>query len=123
MSRPAPSQAPADRAGKRERLLALLDRRGVGSLVLRSHTALAWYLDGARTHVSLAGDPVLAVVVSRSGDELRVYSNESDRLLAEELGDLGGGTVTEVPWHEPLAPAGIAELEEADAAAAGTVRR
>ena len=118
MSRPAPSPAPADRAAKRDRLLEVLDRRGAGSLVLRSHTALAWYLDGARTHVSLAGDPVLAVVVSRSGDELRVYSNEADRLLAEELGDLGAAalTVTEVPWHEPLAPHGIAELEEADVA-------
>ena len=113
-SEPAPSGP--DRAAKRDRVLDLLDRRGASSLVLRSHTALAWYLDGARTHVSLAGDPVLAAVVSRSGDELRVFANEADRLLGEELGDLSGATVTEVPWYEALAPAGIAELEEADVA-------
>ena len=71
------------------RLLDLLDRRGADSIVLRSHTAVAWYLDGARTHVSLAGDPVAAVVVRPDGDELRVFDNEADRLLAEELGRLG----------------------------------
>lgn len=106
----------ADRAVKRRRLVDLLDRRGAASLVLRSHTALAWYLDGPRTHVSLAGDPVLAVVVTPTGDELRVFANEADRLLAEELGDTSGLAVTEVPWHEALAPAGLAELEEADVA-------
>ena len=112
----APSRA--DRAAKRDRVLDLLDRRGATSIVLRSHTALAWYLDGARTHVSLAGDPVLAVVVSRSGDELRMFANEADRLRSEELGGPGRTALaaTEVPWHEPLAPAGIAELEEADVA-------
>ena len=106
----------ADRAVKRRRLGDLLDRRGAASLVLRSHTALAWYLDGPRTHVSLAGDPVLAVVVTPTGDELHVFANEADRLFAEELGDTSGLAVTEVPWHEALAPSGIAELEEADVA-------
>lgn len=103
----------ADRAAKRARLLALLERRGARSMVLRSHTALAWYLDGARTHVSLAGDPVVAVVITPGGDGLRVFDNEADRMLDEELGALDGLPVTRVPWHEPLAPAGIAELEEA----------
>jgi hypothetical protein len=107
----------ADRAVKRARVLALLDRRGARSVVLRSHTALAWYLDGARTHVSLAGDPVVAVVVTPGGDELRVFDNEADRMLDEELGALDGLPVTRVPWHDPLAPAEIAELEEADLAA------
>ena len=108
--------SPADRAIKRGRMLDLLNRRRADSIVLRSHTALAWYLDGVRTHVSLAGDPVVAVVVTRAGDELRVFNNEADRLLDEELGsaDL---TVTRVPWHETLAPAGIADIEEGDAPA------
>ncbi|MEV1132249.1 M24 family metallopeptidase [Agromyces sp. NPDC049794] len=107
-----------DRARKRERMLELLDRRGAGSIVLRSHTAVAWYLDGARTHVSLAADPVVAVVVRRDGDELRVFANEADRLLAEELGDAASGVdLVRVPWHEPLVPEGLAELDEADAAA------
>ena len=115
---PAPSTA--DRAVKHERLVDVLHRRGAESIVLRSHTALAWYLDGVRTHVSLAGDPVVAVVATREGAELRVFDNEADRLLAEELGDVGDVgdlVVTRVPWHEPLVPAGIADLDEVNAAA------
>lgn len=114
----APERAPAasDRARKRERVLELLERRGADSIVLRSHTAVAWYLDGARTHVSLAGDPVAAVVVSHAGDELRVFDNEADRLLDEELGEASDFDLVRVPWHDELAPAGIAALEEAAAA-------
>lgn len=104
--------AVADRAVKRARLLEVLERRDARSLVLRSHTALAWYLDGARTHVSLAGDPVVAVVVTPGGDRLRVFDNEADRMLDEELGALEALAVDRVPWHEPLAPAGIADIEE-----------
>ena len=107
----------ADRAVKHTRLVELLDRRDAESLVLRSHTALGWALDGARTHVSLAGDPVVAAVVTRQGIELRVFDNEADRMLDEELGDASDLVVTRVPWHDPLARAGIAELEEADVAA------
>jgi Xaa-Pro aminopeptidase len=108
----APPPSVADRAVKRARLLEVLERRGARSMVLRSHTALAWYLDGARTHVSLAGDPVVAVVVTPAGDRLRVFDNEADRMLDEELGALEGLAVDRVPWHEPLAPSGIAEVEE-----------
>ncbi|HEU0180966.1 MAG TPA: M24 family metallopeptidase [Agromyces mariniharenae] len=115
----APSSTPSvgDRAAKHARLVEVLDRRGAESLVLRSHTALAWVLDGARTHVSLAGDPVVVAAVTRDGGELRVFDNEADRMLDEELGDAGDLVVTRVPWHEPLASGGIAELEEADVAA------
>ncbi|WP_448809076.1 M24 family metallopeptidase [Agromyces bauzanensis] len=105
----------ADRAAKRERVLALLERRGADSIVLRSHTAVAWYLDGARTHVSLAADPVVAVVVRPGGDEVRVFANEAERLLAEELGDTSGLDVVRVPWHDELAPASLADLDEPDA--------
>jgi len=115
---PAPSTA--DRAVKHARLAEVLDHHGAESIVLRSHTALAWYLDGARTHVSLAGDPIVCVVATRQGAELRVFENEADRMLAEELGDVGDLVdlvVTRVPWRERLAPAGIADLDEVDAAA------
>jgi len=107
----------ADRAVKRARLLDLLDRRDAASIVLRSHTAVSWYLNGARTHVSLAGDPVAAVVVRRDGDELRVFANEADRLLAEELVSTDRLDVVRVPWHDVLAAPGAAELDEADVAA------
>lgn len=109
----------SDRSIKRERMLALLDRRGADSIVLRSHTAVAWYLDGARTHVSFAADPVAAVVVHRSSDrdELRVFDNEADRLLAEGLGEASDLELVRVPWHDELTPAGIASLDEGEAAA------
>jgi Xaa-Pro aminopeptidase len=109
----------SDRSVKRERMLALLDRRGADSIVLRSHTAVAWYLDGARTHVSFAADPVAAIVVhrSRDRDELRVFDNEADRLLAEELGEASDLDLVPVPWHDELAPVGIAALDETEAAA------
>jgi Xaa-Pro aminopeptidase len=119
MSAPVAASAPSivDRAVKRRRVLDLLDRRGAASIVLRSHTAVAWYLDGARTHVSLAGDPVVAVVVRPDGDELRVFDNEADRLAAEEVGPSLDLAVTRVPWHDVLVPGGAADLDEADAAA------
>ncbi|WP_353813399.1 M24 family metallopeptidase [Agromyces sp. SYSU T00266] len=113
---PAASLLGADRPAKRARVLDLLERRGASALLLRSHTALAWYLDGARTHVSLAGDPVVAVVVRPSGDVLHVFSNEADRLMAEELGDASDLEVVRVPWHDPLVPAGLDAIDEADAA-------
>jgi Xaa-Pro aminopeptidase len=112
----AASAVGTDRPAKRARVLELLDRRRVPAVVLRSHTAVAWYLDGARTHVSLAGDPIAAVVVRPDGDEVRAFANEADRLLAEELGDGSGLDVVRVPWHDPLVPSGLDALEEADAA-------
>lgn len=101
-----------DRVVKRARVLDLLDRAGADALVLRSHTAVSWYLDGARTHVSLAGDPVAAVVVRPGGDELHVFANEADRLLAEELGADHDLDVVRVPWHDALAPAPAGAVEE-----------
>lgn len=114
--------APSDRAAKRDRMLHLLDRRRVDSIVLRSHAAVSWYLEGARTHVSLAADPVVAVVVRRDGDEVRVFANEADRMLDEELGPalgaaVGDFAITRIPWHDELAPAELAAIDEVDAAA------
>jgi Xaa-Pro aminopeptidase len=96
------SDAPSadDRAVKRTRLLAILDERDATSLVLSSHGALAWYLDGARTHTSLMGDPVLQVRVDRDGDVVSAFSNEAARLLAEELPS--GIPVSTVPWFGSL---------------------
>ena len=87
----------ADHAEKRRRLLAVLDGAGADALALTGATSLAWYLDGARSHVSLAADPVLAVRVDREGDEVVLTSNETARLVAEELP--GWLTVRERPWY------------------------
>lgn len=96
---PAPGNA-ADRAVKRRRVLDILDEAGRESLLLTSHTALTWYLDGSRMHISLAGDPIAALLVDRSGDHLVTFNNEAERLAAEELP--AGVTLHAVPWHGPL---------------------
>lgn len=114
----------ADRAAKRERVLALLEGQGAEGLLLSSHAAVTWYLDGARTHVSLMGDPVAAVLVRPCGDEIRVFENEAERMLAEELHPDDAALVARVPWHEPLLPvapagdpSGNGLLRESDVAA------
>ncbi|GAA1831682.1 M24 family metallopeptidase [Microlunatus capsulatus] len=99
----------ADHAEKRRRLLAVLDDAGAEALALTGATTLAWYLDGARSHVSLAADPVLAVRVDRAGDEVLLTSNETARLVAEELP--GWLAVGERPWFAP--PPDLAALPEA----------
>lgn len=88
-------------AGKHARLVALLDRRGADALLLDTPASLSWYLCGARTHVSLAGPPVARLLVHRDGAELGAFSNEADRLAAEELPP--GVGLSTVPWHGSLA--------------------
>ena len=97
-ARPDPSQTGTDREIKRDRLLGLLDRRGADRLVLTSATSLAWYLDGARTHISLAAPPIVAMVVDRDGEHLLTTDNESERLIGEELP--AGLEVRTVPWFD-----------------------
>src|SRR4029453_13027480 len=81
---PAPGNA-ADRAVKRHRVMDILESSGRDSLLLTSNTALTWYLDGSRVHISLAGDPIAALLVDRSGDHLVTFNNEAGRIEAEEL--------------------------------------
>ncbi|HVK35960.1 MAG TPA: hypothetical protein VM428_09910, partial [Microlunatus sp.] len=101
---------------KRARLLELLDRHGAERILLTSATAIGWYLDGARTHVSLAAPPIVAAVVDRSGDTVLATDNEVDRLIGEELP--AGVGVRVVPWDQPLSlPAAAGTLTEDDVAA------
>ncbi len=96
-----------ERLVKQDRLAAVRAAAG-GPLLLTSHEALAWYLDGVRTHVSLAGPPVLAVRAAADGDTLYVADNEADRLIAEELLPLDAERVVRVPWQMPPAVAAAA---------------
>ena len=108
----------ADLAVKRERVLGILAARSAGRLALTSHAAVSWYLGGARTHVSLAGDPVLAVLVDADGDTVITTGSERARLEAEELP--AGIRVREVDWQSPLSSAWAGApdvLAEADVAA------
>lgn len=108
-----------DRIEKQDRLAGVRQELGGAPLVLTSHEAVSWYLEGARTHVSLAGPPVLAVRVEAHGDVLFVADNEADRLIAEELLPEDAERVVRVPWWIPpaVAAAEIAGVPEADAAA------
>ncbi|UYO96555.1 peptidase M24 [Microbacterium sp. M28] len=96
-----------DREGKQERLARVRSAAGE-PLVLTSHEAVSWYLDGVRTHVSLAGPPVLAVRVEDAGDTLFVAANEADRLIAEELLPADADRVVRVDWQMPPADAALA---------------
>ena len=97
--RDEPARA-AERQVKRERVLDILDRRGRNAVLLTTNTALTWYLGGSRVHISLAGEPVAAVLVTREGDHLVTFNNEFERLAAEELP--AGLSLHQVPWHQPL---------------------
>ena len=94
------AQRASDRAVKRARVLEILDRAGADSVLLTSAAAVAWYLDGGRQHVSLAADPIVAVRVGRDLDEVFATSNETARLLEEELPV--GVVVRDRPWHASL---------------------
>jgi len=114
--------SPADRAIKRRRVLEILDAAGRDSLLLTTNTALTWYLDGSRVHISLAGDPIAALLVARDGDHLVTFNNEAGRIAAEEL-PLGVNLHT-VPWYANLHQAAAAvgndalpPLSEAEVAA------
>ena len=96
-------QAPgsrADRDIKRRRVLDILDSAGRDSLLLISNNALAWYLDGSRVHISLAGDPIAALLVDRDGDHLVTFNNEAGRIAAEELP--AQVNLHTVPWYGNL---------------------
>jgi Xaa-Pro aminopeptidase len=103
-------------AAKREAVLRAATEAGADAVLLTSHTALSWYLEGARVGVSRAAGPVCAVRVDRDGDRLLVLENERERLLAEELAidvDVEG-----IPWHGDLVAAGGDALPEAAVARA-----
>lgn len=102
-------QAPgsrADRAIKRRRVLDILDAAGRDSLLLTTNTALTWYLDGSRVHISLAGDPIAALLVDRDGDHVVTFNNEAGRIAAEELP--AGVNLHTVPWYGNLHQAAAA---------------
>ncbi|WP_411374276.1 M24 family metallopeptidase [Arthrobacter sp. MPF02] len=112
-ARTAPASV-EDRAVKRRRVLDILDARGRDSLLLTTHTALTWYLDGSRVHISLAGDPIAAVLVDRDGDHLVTFNNEAGRIAAEELP--AGVSLHSVPWYGNLHEAAGAVGRSAPAA-------
>ncbi|WP_345800554.1 M24 family metallopeptidase [Microbacterium sp. AZCO] len=106
----------ADRAVKQSRIRRVLEESAAEALVLTSHEAVSWYLEGIRSHVSLAGPPVAAVRVDAEGDTIFVAANEADRLIAEELLPEDAALVRRVPWITPPAEAAGPALGEASVA-------
>lgn len=111
--------ASEDRIEKQDRVARVRTEFGGMPLILTSHEAVSWYLEGVRTHVSLAGAPVLAVRAAADGDVLFVADNEADRMIAEELLPEDAERVVRVPWwtSPAVAAAEMAGVAEADAAA------
>lgn len=110
--------ASEDRIEKQDRVARVRTEFGGMPLILTSHEAVSWYLEGVRTHVSLAGAPVLAVRAAADGDVLFVADNEADRMIAEELLPEDAERVVRVPWwtSPAVAAAEMAGVAEADAA-------
>lgn len=90
----------SDREIKRSRVLGILADAGRDAVLLTSQTAVSWYLDGSRVGISLAGDPIAAVLVTTEGDHLVTFNNEAERLRAEEIP--AGVSIHEVPWYGSL---------------------
>ncbi len=109
-----------DRIEKRERVDRV--RRAAGApILMTSHESVSWYLDGVRTHVSLAGPPVLAVRADAVGDTLFIADNEADRLIAEELLSEDADRIVRVPWWIPPAVAAAEDPGSASAVAEAAV--
>lgn len=95
---PSPATAGSgDRGAKIQRVRAILDERGADSIRLTSVEMLSWLLDGARVHVASNGAAVLAAEITRTHERIVCSSNETERLLAEQLP--AGVTIEDVPWH------------------------
>lgn len=84
---------------RRDAVLALLPPDADGVL-LESAGVVSWYLGGARVNVPLGGPSVVAVLVTRSGDEVRCPVMEAHRLRDEE----GIADAVAVPWTQPVVP-------------------
>ncbi|HVE98892.1 MAG TPA: M24 family metallopeptidase [Mycobacteriales bacterium] len=110
-----------DIAEKRRRVHALLDSWGLDAVVLRSPANIAWYADGARTHILPSSDVGVAdLVVTRDGERVITHVNEADRLMAEEFATLAP-ELTVVGWAEDRAASLPSGRLGCDAPLPGTV--
>jgi Xaa-Pro dipeptidase len=88
---------------RRDRLRELIDRRGVGALVLRRPENFAWYTCGGNTRVEyVAPDGVADIVLTPERRYVLASSIEAPRVRDEVAPEL---EVVEFPWHEGPAAA------------------
>lgn len=86
------------RQARRERLLGLLERRGLGAALLRRPANFAHYTNGAENRVDRADScGVAAVLVAPDGEWVVTDNIEAGRMRDEET---PGMEVVEHPWYE-----------------------
>jgi Xaa-Pro aminopeptidase len=91
------------RAIRAERLRELLDRRGLGGVVLRRPVNFAWYTGGADSRVDhVAPDGVADVLVTPEVELVLASTMSGPRMRAEQTPDM---EVLEHPWWEDPGPA------------------
>lgn len=91
------------RTRRHEQVAALLERRGLDAVLLRTPANFAWYTGGADNRVNLADPAGVAGVLLTAEDEWVVTTNiEAQRLRDEQAPDM---EVLAYPWHEELAGA------------------
>jgi Xaa-Pro dipeptidase len=89
------------RRARRERLRALMERRGIGALLLRRHANFAWYTGGADSRVDHASPYGEAdVVVTPDAEYVVTNTIEASRMRTEQTPEL---EVVEYPWYEDSA--------------------
>lgn len=89
------------REARREKLRELLDRHGLGALILQLPANFAWYTNGADNRVDHADAVGVAAVLLTPDAEYVLTDNiEAPRMREEELPGFG---VVDYPWYgEPL---------------------
>lgn len=89
-------------ATKHTQLIELIRARGAHALMLSTPASLAWFLEGARTHVSLAAPAVLRVLVHVKGCELATSTSEIQRVKDEEVGEELSVKFHVTEWYESI---------------------
>src|SRR5215210_8257786 len=86
----------ADRRSRRQRLRELMDRRGLGALLLRRSTNFAWYTGGADNRVDHASPYGVAdVLLTREAEYIFTNNIEAPRMREEQIPHF---EVIEHPW-------------------------
>ena len=84
-------------AARRQRLRELIDRRGLGAVVLRRPANFAWYTGGGDSRVDhVASEGVADVVVCPDGDYVLASRIEAPRMRTEQT---RGIEVIEYDWY------------------------
>jgi Xaa-Pro dipeptidase len=84
---------------RRERLRELMERRGLGAVLLRHPANFAWYTGGGDSRVEhVAPEGVADVLVTADEEYVLASTIEAPRMREEQTPDFD---VVERPWHEP----------------------